>query len=73
MPDSYSELSDIDEAGEKPVAQQCQNRRERNDVDCNRRSRIRDRFGPEFRFLDLKIARQQCRVAGEAGMPQSVW
>ncbi len=56
----------IDEAGDKPVARQCRNRPERSDVDCNRRARIGDRFGLEFRFLDLKIARQQRRVASEA-------
>ena len=56
----------IDEAGDKPVDPQCRNRPERSDVDCNRRARIGDRFGLEFRFLDLKIARQQRRVASEA-------
>src|SRR5580700_10498246 len=56
----------IDEAGDKPVARQRRNRPQRSDVDCNRRSGIGDRFGLEFRFLDLKITRQKCRVASEA-------
>jgi hypothetical protein len=56
----------IDEAGDEPVARQCRNRPERSDVDYNRGARIPDRFGLEFRFLDLKIARQKCRVASEA-------
>src|SRR5580700_11399958 len=56
----------IDEAGDEPVARQCRNRPERSDVDYNRGARIPGRFGLEFRFLDLKIARQKCRVASEA-------
>src|SRR5580658_6552891 len=55
----------IDETGDEPLSRQCGNRSEQGDVDSDRRTRIVDRFFPEFPALCLKIVRQHGGLACE--------
>src|SRR6516165_12579583 len=48
----------IDEAGNEPLARQCENRPQRSNINSNRRAGIGDCFRLEFAFLNLKIMRQ---------------
>jgi hypothetical protein len=56
----------INEARDKPFAEQCGNRAERSSVDGDRRAGMCDRFCLESRFLYLKIVRQPGGVSRKA-------